>query len=100
MNLNFRRLNIVRKKTPTNMLLLYLVKREREREKERKDRHLGGGCGLPEAGEERYCPLHPQAQLDVPSCLPQIPKAEKGEEESKKWRVRELLRGLEDTEEE
>ena len=41
------------------MLLFILVKREREREKERKDRHLGGGCGLPEAEEERYCPLHP-----------------------------------------
>ena len=58
------------------MLLLFLVKRERERERERerKDRHLGGGYGLPEAGEEHYCPLHPQAQLDVPSCLPQIPR--------------------------
>ena len=31
------------------MLLLFSVKRERERKKERKDRHLGGGCGLPEA---------------------------------------------------
>ena len=41
------------------MLLLILVKRERERE----ERHLGGGCGLLEAGEERSCPLPPQATL-------------------------------------
>ena len=46
-------------------------------EREWEGWHLGGGCGLPKAGEERLCPLHPQAQLDVPSCLPQIPKRRK-----------------------
>ena len=56
--------------------MLLLVKKE-AREKEEKEWHLGGGCGLPKAGEERLCPLHPQAQLDVPSCLPQIPKRRK-----------------------
>ena len=75
-------------------MLILVEKREGERG---KVWHQGGGCGLPETGEEQCRPLPPQAQLDVPSCLPQIPKAEKGEAESKKWRVRELLRGLEDT---
>ena len=59
-------------------LMLLLVKKE-VREKEEKEWHLGGGCGLPEAGEKRYYSLHPQAQLDVPSCLPQIPKEKKVE---------------------
>ena len=41
------------------------------------ERASGGGCGLPKAGEEHIGPFHPQAQLDVPSCFPQIPRAEK-----------------------
>ena len=54
--------------------MLLLVKKGRESEEREKEWHPGGGCGLPKAGEGQFCPLHPQAQLDVPSCLPQIPK--------------------------
>ena len=39
-----------------------------------KNTNLGGGCGLRKVGEEHYCPFHPQAQLDIPSCLLQIPR--------------------------
>ena len=54
--------------------------------------HLGGGCGFPKTREEQCHPLPPQAQLDIPSCLPQIPKAEKVEVENKLWRVRAVER--------
>ena len=69
-----------------NSLLLILVEK---REGERGEVwHLGGGCGLPETREEQCRPLPPQAQLDVPSCLPQIPEVERKLRESKIWRVR------------
>ena len=55
--------------------------------------HLGGGFGLPKVGEEHFCDLQHQAQLDVPSFLPQKPKREKVER-AKKWRAKGLLRGL------
>ena len=59
-------------------MLLAVVMFSLKREGERGEvRHLGGGCGLPETREEQCCPLPPQAQLDVPSCLPQIPKVER-----------------------
>ena len=62
-----------------DVTISYKRRRERRKRKSEKEWHPGGGCGLPEAGEKRYYSLHPQAQLDVPSCLPQIPKEKKVE---------------------
>ena len=73
-------------------MLILVEKREGERG---EVWHLGGGCGLPETREEQCRPLPPQAQLDVPSCLPQIPKEEKVEAESKEM---ESERAVERTE--
>ena len=59
-----------------SLLFILVEKREGERG---EVWHLGGGYGLPETREEQCRPLPPQAQLDVPSCLPQIPKEKKVE---------------------
>ena len=78
--------------SPYSLLFILVEKREGERG---EVWHLGGGCGLPETREEQCRPLPPQAQLDVPSCLPQIPKEKKVEKifirRERKKRVKELL---------